>query len=172
MFQHALSAEIMLSQSTCSECNNPLTDSLTCQEHFHQLLFWENEVPEYGEVHHLTVLCYHLQHPSLYSPEGLAYARKLLADFLVHGLSPADVRRQNKDQVDSGKRQLKITSRPGLLGALPGSGSLDDDRRRCGCSREREFSNLCTRLGGEYLACPGRIASPLGNAVGNFLFSP
>lgn len=106
-------------QPTCPDCNAFLSDHLTCQDHFHQLLFWENEVPEYGEVHHLTVLCYHLQHPSLYSPEGLQYARKLLADFLVRGLSPAEVRRQEKDHVDSGKRQIKFTSRPGSHGAYP-----------------------------------------------------
>ena len=74
-------------------------------------------MPAYGEVHHLTVLCYHLQHPSLYSPESLQYARKLLVDFLVYGLSPAEARLQNKDQLDSGKRQIKITSRRGSQGA-------------------------------------------------------
>jgi hypothetical protein len=109
----------MLAQSSCSECHGSLTDDLTCQDHFFQLLYWENEVPAYGEVHHLTVLCYHLQHPSLYSPEGMTYARKLLVDFLARGLSPAEVRRQNKDLVDSGNRQAKITSRPGAQGAYP-----------------------------------------------------
>lgn len=109
----------MGNQPTCPDCHAFLSDHLTCQDHFHQLLFWENEVPEYGEVHHLTVLCYHLQHPSLYSPEGLQYARKLLVDFQVRGLSPTEVRRKEKDQVDSGKRQIKITSRPGSQGAYP-----------------------------------------------------
>ncbi len=31
------------------------------------------------------VLCYHLQHPSLYSPEGLDEAKRLLIEFLEHG---------------------------------------------------------------------------------------
>lgn len=115
----ALPGIAMLAQSDCPECNSPLPDDITCQEHFFQLLFWENEVPAYGEVHHLTVLCYHLQHPSLYSPEGLTYARKLLVDFLARGLSPAEVRRHIKDQVDSGNRQAKITSRTGMQGAYP-----------------------------------------------------
>ena len=109
----------MGNQPTCPDCHAFLSDHLTCQDHFHTLLYWENEVPEYGEVHHLTVLCYHLQHPGLYSPEGLQYARKLLADFLAGGLSPAKVRRQQRDQVDSGKRQFKITSSPGSQGAYP-----------------------------------------------------
>jgi len=110
---------IMVLQNFCLECKSPLPDTLTCQDHFHQLLFWENEVQVYGEVHHLTVLCYHLQHPSLYSPGGLQAARTLLADFLMRGLSPGKVRRQIKEQVDSGKRQSKITSRPGAQGSYP-----------------------------------------------------
>lgn len=109
----------MANPTACPECHNHQTAGITCQDHFHTLLFGENEVPAYGEVHHLTVLCYHLLHPSLYSPEGLQYARKLLVDFIVHGLSPAEVRRQNKEIVDSGNRQIKITSRPGSHGAYP-----------------------------------------------------
>jgi len=109
----------MVIPTSCLECNSLLAAGITCQDHFHTLLFWENEVPAYGEVHHLTVLCYHLQHPSLYSPEGLGFAQKLLVDFLVHGLSPAEARRQNKDVVDSGIRQIKFASRPGLSGSYP-----------------------------------------------------
>ena len=62
----------MVSSTLCSECGETLADGRTCADDFHQLLFWENERPELGEVHHLLVLCYHLQHPSLYSAEGLA----------------------------------------------------------------------------------------------------
>ncbi len=107
----------MFSPSTCPECYSLQTSGVTCQEHFHTLLYWESEIPAYGDIHHLTVLCYHLQHPSLYSPEGLQSAQKLLVDFLVYGLSPAQARRQNKDIVDSGNRQIRITSRPGLRGS-------------------------------------------------------
>lgn len=109
----------MMIPHNCPECNSPLPDDLTCQDHFHQLLFWENEDPAYGIVHHLSVLCYYLQHPSLYSPEGLQAARRLLADFLVRSISPGEMRHQIKDQVDSGKRQAKITRRPGTQGAYP-----------------------------------------------------
>src|SRR5512145_2930017 len=68
------------------ECNAPWQEGQTCQDHFHQMLFWENEHPPLGEVHHLMVLCYHLQHPSLYAPEGLEYAKGLLVDFIERGL--------------------------------------------------------------------------------------
>jgi hypothetical protein len=93
----------------CPECKALWQDGKTCQDQFHQMLFWENEFPEYGVVHHLTVLCYHLQHPSLYSPEGLEYSKQLMVDFLERGLSPEEVRRRSRGQVDSGKRAWKVT---------------------------------------------------------------
>lgn len=97
----------------CPECGAPGTDGQTCQELFHQMLFWENEVPVLGEVHHLMVLCYHLQHPSLYSAEGLRHARRLLAEFIEEGLTPQESRRRNRERVESGKRQWSVTARPG-----------------------------------------------------------
>ena len=54
------------------------------------------------------VLCYHLQHPSLYSPEGLNQARRLLVEFLEQGATPDEVRKRNRASVDSGKRKWKI----------------------------------------------------------------
>jgi hypothetical protein len=73
------------------------------------MLFWEAEQPAYGEVHHLMVLCYHLQHPSLYSPAGLHEARQLLQEFVDRGISPAEIRQRNRDRVDSSTRAWKIT---------------------------------------------------------------
>jgi len=54
------------------------------------------------------VLCYHLQHPSLYSPEGLSAAQHLLVEFLEHGTTPDEVRKRNRASVDSSKRKWKI----------------------------------------------------------------
>lgn len=73
------------------------------------MLFWEWEHPPLGEVHHLMVLCFHLQHPHLYSPEGLVYARQLLDQFVAQGMSPVAVRQQNRAQVSSRHRTWKIT---------------------------------------------------------------
>jgi hypothetical protein len=81
------------------------------------MLYWENEDPARGNVHHLMVLCYHLQHPTLYSTEGLVVARRLLADFVERGLNPAEVRLKNRNSVDSGQRNWSITARPGNQGA-------------------------------------------------------
>ena len=107
----------MVSSTLCSECGATLADGRTCADDFHQLLFWENERPELGEVHHLLVLCYHLQHPSLYSAEGLAHARQLLDAFVTEGLSPEAVRQRQRAAVASGARGWSITARPGNRGS-------------------------------------------------------
>jgi hypothetical protein len=59
----------------CPECGAVRHGDTTCQDGFHQMLFWENEDPANGAVHHLMVVSYHIQHPSLYSPEGLENAK-------------------------------------------------------------------------------------------------
>jgi hypothetical protein len=101
----------------CPACGATHEDGRTCQDDFHQFLFWENEEPARGVVHHLMVLCYHLQHPSLYSREGLAYSRALLADFVERDVSPEEARRRNREVVDSGRRDWSVTARPGNQGA-------------------------------------------------------
>lgn len=102
---------------TCPDCGATLSNATTCQDHFHQMLYWEAEEPARGEVHHLMVLCYHLQHPGLYSPDGLHHALGLLEDFAVRGRSPAEVRHINRDKVASDQRKWKITARPDARGA-------------------------------------------------------
>jgi len=77
----------------CPECGVQWKDEQTCRDDFDQMLYWESEDAARWAVHHLMVLCYHLQHPSLYSAEGLVAARQLLADFIESGLSPEAVRR-------------------------------------------------------------------------------
>lgn len=99
----------MKANQTCPECGAIWSEDQTCQDFFHQMLFWEAENPVYGaQVHHLMVLCYHLQHPSLYSSEGLDYARQLLVEFLEHGATPEQVRRKHGLDVDSSWRKWKI----------------------------------------------------------------
>jgi hypothetical protein len=79
------------------------------------MLFWEMANPGF-DVHHLMVLCYNLQHPSLYSPEGLNGAKQLLVDFLERGLTPNMVRQRDRGKLDSGKRDFKITGTPASHG--------------------------------------------------------
>jgi hypothetical protein len=88
----------------CPECGTVWPEGQTCQDDFHQMLAWEFQTPRLWEVHHLTVLCYYLQHPSLYSPVALAGARQLLVEFVEQGAAPQEVRRRDRDTVDSSKR--------------------------------------------------------------------
>ncbi len=102
--------DIIETPATCSECGAVWIGDQTCETYFHQILFWEAEYPAYGaEVHHLMVLCYYLQHPRLYSPDGLNEARRLLVEFVEHGASPIEVRQRNQARVDSSRRNWKIT---------------------------------------------------------------
>lgn len=101
----------------CPECGSVWHDEETCQQHFHQMLAWEHENPANWAVHHLTVLCYHLQHPSLYSPEGLNGAMQLLERFLEQGATPQDVRRQQYAAMNSRNRSWKIKGTPASHGA-------------------------------------------------------
>lgn len=82
------------------------------------MLYWEAERPELGVVHHLAVLCYHLQHPSLYSQEGLLHGIKLLDEF-INGVTPAESRKLHSTTVDSGHRTFNITARPDNYGEYP-----------------------------------------------------
>jgi hypothetical protein len=101
----------------CPECGAQHFNGTTCQDDFYQMLFWEAEDSRLGEVHYLMVLCYHLQHPSLYAPEGLTYALGLLTDFVERGLSPAQVHQRSRAALDSGTRKWKVTATASSKGA-------------------------------------------------------
>lgn len=102
----------METEQTCPECGAMWQEGQTCQDHFYQMLAWEHEKPDNLVVHHLTVLCYHLQHPGLYSPEGLSGAIRLLDDFVARGLTPEQVRKRDRAAVNSHERSWKITGTP------------------------------------------------------------
>jgi len=106
----------MQSTKSCLECGAIWKDEETCQDYFYQMLFWESEYPNFGEVHHLVVLCYHLQHPSLYSNDGLEQAKQLLIDFLEGDASPQLVRKRNRDKVNSHNRKWNITATADSIG--------------------------------------------------------
>ena len=101
----------------CPECGAGWHNGETCQDYFYQMLFWEAENPNYGVVHHLMVLCYYLQHPSLYSPEGLREGITLLSDFLERGITPEQARMPNRSVLNSSTRTWKITGTPASHGS-------------------------------------------------------
>src|SRR5215210_7893546 len=99
-------------KQACPECGAAWEGGKTCQDDFHQMLYWESEDPSLWEVHHLMVLCYHLQHPSLYSPAGLNWAKDTLVEFVEQSASTEEVRRHNRTNLDSGNRKWKIKGTP------------------------------------------------------------
>lgn len=102
----------------CDACGAPRLDGQTCEAEFHTLLAWEHEREALRQQHHLLVLTYHLQHPHLCSPEGLAYARRLLADFLV-GLTPTAARARGRAVLGSDRRDWKIEATAASFGSYP-----------------------------------------------------
>jgi hypothetical protein len=96
--------------SSCPEC--AALDSL-CQARFDEFLILEFTDPGYGAVHHLTMAAYMVQHSSKLTREGWLFERNLMREFLIENKPPAYIRKQNKDVVDSGKRNFKIKSRDG-----------------------------------------------------------
>jgi len=98
----------MESLRTCPQCGEIWQDGRTCQDVFHQMLSWEAEDPNLWEVHHLMVLCYHLQHPGYYSQEGLRQAKYLLYEFLEVGVPPQQIRRRDGRKLASQNRKWKI----------------------------------------------------------------
>lgn len=94
----------------CPECGAP--ENL-CQTRFDEFLVLEFTDPGYGAVHHLTVAAFMVQHSSRMTPEGWLYERELLREFLVENKTPAMMRKQIKDSVDSGRRTFKFKSKDG-----------------------------------------------------------
>ncbi len=97
----------MTDYARCAECGSVWNDGQTCEDRFHLMGFWELD-HQLLAVHHLMVLCYHLQHPSLYSPHGLAFAEQLLIDFVEGGITPQEVRTRIAPSADSGTRKAHI----------------------------------------------------------------
>jgi hypothetical protein len=86
---------------------------MSCQTRFDEFLVLEFSDPGYGAVHHLTVAAYLLQHSSQLTREGWLYERDLLRAFIIENKPPSLIRKQNRDKVDSGKRDFKIKSKTG-----------------------------------------------------------
>jgi hypothetical protein len=104
-------------RSYCPECGAFWFDGNTCQDYFSQMLAWEYEDMEHrGLVHHLMVLCYHLQHPSLFSPQGLSFGKELLRKFVRDGIKPHEIRMQLADEVNSSRRHWKPSRSSGPAG--------------------------------------------------------
>lgn len=78
--------------------------------------FWELDHGLY-DVHHMMVPSYFIQHPSLYSPEGLAQAQRILGEFVEQDTPPQAMRRRLAPRAASNVRTTKITGTPEAHGA-------------------------------------------------------
>lgn len=83
----------------------------TCTEAFNKILAWELDHKLY-DVHHLLVLCFHIQHPELYSPEALIWALRALVEFLNTDLTPAELRQRAGHQFNPATRTHRIQGTP------------------------------------------------------------
>lgn len=93
----------------CPECGSLLTDEKTCRDYFNQMLAWDFEDPaDTGRLHHLTVLCYCLQHPDLYSSEALKGAKQLLRDIIEKNISAQGLLKKNRKTLAPKGRTWKI----------------------------------------------------------------
>jgi hypothetical protein len=73
------------------------------------MLIWDFETPTRAfKLHHLTVLCYHLQHPSLYSPEALESAKKFLRSIIEKDVFAQKLLGINRQTLTSNGRTWKI----------------------------------------------------------------
>ena len=88
----------------CPECG-----ALDCREKFESMLALEFEGPEvFDAVHHVTVICFNLQHPGAFSEEALAWMRSTLRAVVEEGLSPIELRERSRKQF---KGQVKVLSK-------------------------------------------------------------
>lgn len=99
---------------TCPQCGATYATDERCEDRFNVSQIQELEDPAYYAVHQFSVACYMLQH-NAYSRDGWLATRDLLAQFHA-GLTPDEVRRRHRRDVDSGRRTWSITKGPKLAG--------------------------------------------------------
>lgn len=81
-------------EMVCEDCGAEMKDDLTCQEMYAEVLAREFSDPVCGKVHHLTVLCYNIQHPGSISRESLEWSISTLAAAMKGKWSGEDLLQQ------------------------------------------------------------------------------
>lgn len=106
-----------MTNGKCPECGALLTENKRCREYFDRMLAWDFEdFAGAGKNHHLTVLCYHIQHPALYSTETHRTAIGLLREIIEKNLSGAQLLEINRKLAAN---KQKITGTPENHGTYP-----------------------------------------------------
>lgn len=76
--------------AACPECG-----AAGCRDKFGEMLALEFESPTvFGAVHHITVICFNIQHPGAFTEEALVWMRSSLRAIIVDGFSPEELRKQ------------------------------------------------------------------------------
>ncbi len=96
--------------NTCPECGAPEVDGLTCWQQLAAIGAWEFQDPELLAEHFLTVACYNLQHPAMFTEEALAGLRSAFIDHIDKGLPVEEIRRRAARAYEGKKRVLKRES--------------------------------------------------------------
>lgn len=100
---------ILMEEKLCNECGGKLFDGKVCRDYFEDMITWDFEdFLGAGTVHHLTVLCYNLQHPKSYSKKGLEDAKEFLAEFVLKKSSFEEHDKRNRERLSSAVRDWKI----------------------------------------------------------------
>ena len=112
-----------MNTSVCHECGAILPEGKTCKDYFERMITWDFEdFTGAGTVHHLTVLCYSLQHPSVYSRRGLEDAKEFLEEFVSENASFEEHDKRNRHRLSSSVRDWKIAGTPedhGMYDSVP-----------------------------------------------------
>jgi hypothetical protein len=93
--------------TVCPECGAP-----DCRDKFDELLALEFEDPTvFGAVHHITVICYNLQHPATFTDEAIEWMRSSLRAIIVDGLSAVELRKWAR-KISTGEIKIKRRTAP------------------------------------------------------------
>ncbi len=94
--------------STCPQCGAYARNGKTCREKYEEILAIEYESPTvFGAVHHITVMCYNLQHSDSFSAEAIAWMKSSLHAIIEEGLSPMELRKRARKEFKGNVKVLR-----------------------------------------------------------------
>jgi hypothetical protein len=93
--------------SVCTECG---ALGGLCREKFDSMIAFEFEDPVvFDAVHHITVICFNLQHSSMFSDESLSWMRSTARAIVEEGLSPIELRERSRKMFSGKVKVLRNT---------------------------------------------------------------
>ncbi len=109
-----------MNETICPECGSALPAGTTCRDYCNEMIKWDFEdFLGVGQIHHLTVICFNLQHPSVYSKKGLEDAKEFLRECVADDVSFKEHDERNRKRLSSSVRDWKIGGTPDDHGSYP-----------------------------------------------------